>query len=194
MVRLRSPAPKKRLEAIVSGFLYGGFPERPKGADCKSVVTDFGGPNPPSPTKQKPLRKQWFFVWWRRVGRGRRCKNPATVPFFSLPAVLAPELARLPSPRGKGDREAVDEGHRPPFHSVPSCSLLSAGGFCPRAKRGCHLRPQAKDFIRFLLSQFRIPHSALMSHLTFSSAPLTTPPPYAIINPRRPTRHTRRQP
>ena len=41
MVRLRSPAP------------YGGFPERPKGADCKSVVTDFGGPNPPSPTRKK---------------------------------------------------------------------------------------------------------------------------------------------
>ena len=39
MVRLRSPAP------------YGGFPEWPKGADCKSVVSDFGGPNPPSPTK-----------------------------------------------------------------------------------------------------------------------------------------------
>ncbi len=35
--------------------IYGGFPERPKGADCKSVVTDFGGPNPPSPTK-KPDR------------------------------------------------------------------------------------------------------------------------------------------
>ena len=35
--------------------LYGGFPERPKGADCKSVVTDFGGPNPPSPTQQKGL-------------------------------------------------------------------------------------------------------------------------------------------
>ena len=32
---------------------YGGFPERPKGADCKSVVTDFGGPNPPSPTRKK---------------------------------------------------------------------------------------------------------------------------------------------
>ena len=28
-----------------------GIPERPKGADCKSVVTDFGGPNPPAPTK-----------------------------------------------------------------------------------------------------------------------------------------------
>ena len=38
MVRLRSPAP------------YGSVPERPKGADCKSVVTDFGGSNPPSPT------------------------------------------------------------------------------------------------------------------------------------------------
>ena len=50
MVRLRSPAP------------YGGFPERPKGADCKSVVTDFGGPNPPSPTKQKTTASQWLFV------------------------------------------------------------------------------------------------------------------------------------
>ena len=34
---------------------YGGIPERPKGADCKSVVTDFGGPNPPSPTKKERL-------------------------------------------------------------------------------------------------------------------------------------------
>ena len=32
---------------------YGGIPEWPKGADCKSVVADFGGPNPPSPTKIK---------------------------------------------------------------------------------------------------------------------------------------------
>ena len=30
---------------------HGSVPERPKGADCKSVVTDFGGPNPPAPTK-----------------------------------------------------------------------------------------------------------------------------------------------
>ena len=29
----------------------GGIPEWPKGADCKSVVDDFGGSNPPSPTK-----------------------------------------------------------------------------------------------------------------------------------------------
>ena len=30
---------------------YGRVPEWPKGADCKSVVSDFGGPNPPSPTR-----------------------------------------------------------------------------------------------------------------------------------------------
>ncbi len=31
---------------------YGSVPERPKGADCKSVVSDFGGPNPPAPTRK----------------------------------------------------------------------------------------------------------------------------------------------
>lgn len=30
---------------------YGGVPEWPKGTDCKSVVSDFGGSNPPSSTK-----------------------------------------------------------------------------------------------------------------------------------------------
>ena len=30
---------------------YGGIPEWPKGADCKSVSSAFGGSNPPSPTK-----------------------------------------------------------------------------------------------------------------------------------------------
>ena len=34
----------------ITSSIYGRVPERPKGADCKSVVTDFGGPNPPSPT------------------------------------------------------------------------------------------------------------------------------------------------
>ena len=29
----------------------GGFPERPKGADCKSVSDAFGGSNPSLPTK-----------------------------------------------------------------------------------------------------------------------------------------------
>ena len=42
---------------FTSSSSYGGIPERPKGADCKSVVTDFAGPNPASPTitKNRPL-------------------------------------------------------------------------------------------------------------------------------------------
>ena len=43
-------------------FIYGGIPEWPKGADCKSVVSDFGGPNPPSPTKIALLLKCFFSV------------------------------------------------------------------------------------------------------------------------------------
>ena len=49
MVRLRSPA-------------FGGIPERPKGADCKSVVTDFGGSNPPSPSEMKKAPTGAFFI------------------------------------------------------------------------------------------------------------------------------------
>ena len=48
---------------FTSSSLYGGIPERPKGADCKSVVTDFAGPNPASPTITKKLTLEvGFFV------------------------------------------------------------------------------------------------------------------------------------
>ena len=40
---------------------YGSVPEWPKGADCKSVVSDFGGSNPPAPTKQKNCPFGQFF-------------------------------------------------------------------------------------------------------------------------------------
>lgn len=33
----------------------GGIPEWPKGADCKSVVSDFGGSNSPPPTKKSDI-------------------------------------------------------------------------------------------------------------------------------------------
>ena len=47
---------------------YGGIPEWPKGADCKSVVSDFGGSNPPSPTKNSEHPSGWseFFDFRRR--------------------------------------------------------------------------------------------------------------------------------
>ena len=40
---------------------YGRVPERPKGADCKSVVTDYDGSNP-SPSTNKRTGKAGFFV------------------------------------------------------------------------------------------------------------------------------------
>ena len=43
-----SPSTSSILRIII---LYGRVPERPKGTDCKSVVTDFSGSNPLSPTK-----------------------------------------------------------------------------------------------------------------------------------------------
>ena len=49
---LRWIAPRER--GIIAASEYGGIPEWPKGADCKSVVSDFGGSNPPSPTKAEP--------------------------------------------------------------------------------------------------------------------------------------------
>ena len=55
MVRLRSPAP------------YGSVPERPNGADCKSVVYDFGGSNPPAPTKKKTIAKAIVFFSYIRL-------------------------------------------------------------------------------------------------------------------------------
>ena len=52
---------------------YGGIPERPKGADCKSVVTDFAGPNPASPTiTRNRVLVTRFFVMWSEAVRQQR--------------------------------------------------------------------------------------------------------------------------
>ena len=55
--------------------IYGSVPERPKGADCKSVVSDFGGPNPPAPTNLRKLCFRIFpFGKTKRVdSEGRPC-------------------------------------------------------------------------------------------------------------------------
>ena len=50
----------------------GGIPEWPKGADCKSVSSAFGGSNPPSPTQdvirsEKGAARRFFLyssVWY----------------------------------------------------------------------------------------------------------------------------------
>ena len=88
MVRFRSPAP------------YGEVPEWPKGADCKSVVSDFGGSNPPlSTTKirailhgfsffEKPLPFSRIFVVLPRnrysLSKQARIKHKATISLYRL--------------------------------------------------------------------------------------------------------------
>ena len=47
----------------ITSSIYGGFPEWPKGTDCKSAGDAFGGPNPPSPTKKKKSRQRLFFLY-----------------------------------------------------------------------------------------------------------------------------------
>ncbi len=47
---------------ITSSILFGGVPEWPKGADCKSVVSDFGGSNPPPSTRKNDLFRQVVFL------------------------------------------------------------------------------------------------------------------------------------
>ena len=41
---------------------HGKFPEWPKGTDCKSVVFDFGGSNPPLPTSVNQTLKSLVFL------------------------------------------------------------------------------------------------------------------------------------
>ena len=48
--------------STISASEYGRFPEWPKGADCKSVVNDFGGSNPPPPTKRQSIEGCSVFV------------------------------------------------------------------------------------------------------------------------------------
>ena len=45
----------------ITSSIYGSVPEWPKGADCKSVVCDFGGPNPPAPTRNPKARLSDFY-------------------------------------------------------------------------------------------------------------------------------------
>ena len=68
-----SPSTSSNLSAAQQSE-YGGIPEWPKGADCKSVVSDFGGSNPPSPTNPEHesvrdfrifTEKSVYFKWER---------------------------------------------------------------------------------------------------------------------------------
>ena len=124
--------------------IFGGFPERPKGADCKSVVTDFGGPNPPSPTKQKTTAKAVVFCLVRGMMVRPPMQEPGNLPFSNLSAVLAASRSHSDARRWsrihpphhcessgfllgeRYDGEATDARTRQPPLFLP------AGGSCPR--------------------------------------------------------------
>ena len=49
---------------------FGRVPERPNGTDCKSVVSDFGGSNPPLPTKSLVVTKKvalTIFIYHKKL-------------------------------------------------------------------------------------------------------------------------------
>ena len=70
---------------------YGGIPEWPKGTDCKSAGTAFGGSNPPSPSSKQNAESEGFgFLFciggWlyekHRAGTHENERIGNTVPFL----------------------------------------------------------------------------------------------------------------
>ena len=55
---------------------YGWVPERPKGADCKSVVTDYDGSNPSPSTKAQSTLREGVLCFLRYGGISRELKQP----------------------------------------------------------------------------------------------------------------------
>ena len=47
--------------------IHGRVPERPKGADCKSVVTDYDGSNP-SPSTKSNTPRVGYWIWQDEMG------------------------------------------------------------------------------------------------------------------------------
>ena len=73
---------------------YGGIPEWPKGADCKSVSCAFGGSNPPSPTRNKRIESVIasynliIVAGWSSL-EARRAHNPKAAGSNPAPAICA---------------------------------------------------------------------------------------------------------
>ena len=66
----------------------GKIPEWPKGADCKSVGTAFGGSNPPLPTKKKASKFRCFLFLCEREWMKNRCKATVRTVAYSNGAVV----------------------------------------------------------------------------------------------------------
>ncbi len=98
-----SPSTSSTLLKIIK---YGRVPERPKGADCKSVVNDFGGPNPPSPTKN-PHTKVWGFFF---VDNFQKKKPADRNPILSAGFCCA-SIFNVAAPPPASERKEADKAH-----------------------------------------------------------------------------------
>ena len=67
-----------------STIQYGQIPERPKGADCKSADSVFGGSNPPLPTKKQTTQSSRLFF----VCIGGLTDHSALAPWCGSPTLV----------------------------------------------------------------------------------------------------------
>ena len=80
---------------------FGWIPEWPKGADCKSVATRFGGSNPPPSIKQLYIDT---IAGWSSL-EARRAHNPKVIGSNPIPATHA-QIAQLVEQRTENPRVA----------------------------------------------------------------------------------------
>ena len=81
-------------------IIYGRFPEWPKGTDCKSVVYDFGGSNPPPSTKCKNVPKTVRSFCFS----GRYCCKSFRILRIPSPLEVLAEPRKASKRRPKGGR------------------------------------------------------------------------------------------
>ena len=106
-----------------SKISYGGIPERPNGADCKSVVTDFGGSNPPSPTKERLLKSSRSFFAFANAEHVSNAPKPCEQippkdrhrPHLCLSFYAAAVVPFFPVRYGQLDCFSI----KPPFSACP---------------------------------------------------------------------------
>ena len=74
-------------------MINGQIPEWPKGTDCKSAGTAFGGSNPPSPTKMQVdklssgIYTKYISAGWSSL-EARRAHNPKVAGSNPAPAIF----------------------------------------------------------------------------------------------------------
>ena len=88
---------------------FGWIPEWPKGTDCKSAATCFGGSNPPLPIK-------FNIAGWSSL-EARRAHNPEVIGSNPIPATHA-QLAQLVEQRTENPRVSG---------SIPELSIFPFG-------------------------------------------------------------------